>query len=310
VTYVSDTQWGAKLIVSGTIGGVCGIMKNTGDYVDIIGFDMTYAPQGVCALGLLQDGNYGRIMGNRVHDLTGPDGTGVGGIIVDCCVYTKTGNQVIGNVVDNIGPPNGGSNLIHGIYLAGPGNSAVNNIVTRASAACISSYHGATRLIISNNVLTNCGRYGITISADSVDVPGGNDSTTVSNNIVVNNGQFGIQEYCEPHSQGPARVGSNNMYYNNIVYNNPGGHIQHCDGDASNEDSTIVLTSAAFAALFVNYTGDMSGDYHLRAGAVAIDRGTTRCAPGVTTCAPSTAFDGVRRPQGTAWDIGAYEFIP
>lgn len=310
VTYLADERWGARLVVSGTIGGVCGIMKNTGDHVDIIGFDMTYEPAGTCALGLLQDGDSGRVIGNRIHDLTGPDGTGTGAIIVDCCVYTRTGNQVIGNVVDNIGPPNGGSNLIHGIYIAGPGNSAINNIVTRASAACISSYHGATRLIIVNNVLANCGRYGITISADAGAGATGNDSTTVTNNIVVNNGQLGIQEYCEQPEQGPARVGPNNVYYNNIVYNSPGGLIVHCDGDPSNEDSTIAITSTEFAELFVNYTGDVTGDYRLRAGARGIDAGTQRCAPGIVSCAPARDFGSVLRPQGTAWDIGAYEFIP
>ena len=300
VTYVSDTRWGAKLIVSGTVNGVCGIMKNTGDYVAIVGFDMTYGGP-PCASGLLQDGNYGRIIGNRVHDLTGPDGTGVGAIIVDCCKYTLTGNQVIGNVVHNIGPFSGDtslSNNIHGIYLAGPGNSAVNNIVTRAAAACINTWHGAERMVISNNTVANCGRFGIQISADaSVTV---NDFTTVSNNIVVNNGRFGIHEWLP--------TGPNNVYYNNIVYNNPEGNVVIRGGGA--ESGTITLRSNEFAALFVNYTGDMNGDYHLRPGVRGIDEGTTSCAPEVSNCVPLTDFDGLIRLQGTTWDIGAYEFIP
>src|SRR2546426_12682012 len=62
------------------------------------------------------------------------------------------------NVVDNIGPF-GLTNTIHGIYTAGPNSVIENNIVTRASAACIHTYHGSHRDIISNNTVANCGRH-------------------------------------------------------------------------------------------------------------------------------------------------------
>jgi hypothetical protein len=283
VTYISDAKWGAK--ITGT--GSCVIMRNTGDYVDIIGFDMT----GPCPLGLMQDGNYGRIIGNRVHDLPGTGG--VAGILVDCCSYYLTGNQVIGNVVDNIGPF-AGSNTIHGIYVAGPNSIVENNIVTRASAACIHLYHGATHEIVSNNVVANCGVYGIMVSAD-----GGittDDYTTVDNNIVVNVNGRGLYEY-------PV-TGCNNVFHNNIVYNNWANLALIC----GTQTGTITLTSAQFSALFVHYTGDMTGDYHLQSGAVAIDAGTTTCATGVSSCVPLIDFDGVLRPVGTALDIGAYEW--
>src|SRR5437899_2373099 len=229
--------------------------------------------------------------------LSGTDG--YAGILVDCCYYHLTGNQVLGNVVDNVGPF-GGTNEIHGIYVAGPKSVIENNIVTRASAACIHLWHGATNVIISNNVVANCGRYGIAVSADSTITTA--DSTTVANNIVVNVASsggygYGLYEY-------PA-TGYNNVFNHNIVYNNPGANVSLRTGT---ESGTMTLTAAQFASLFVNYTGDMNGDYHLQSGAVAIDAGTTACAAGVTNCVPLTDFDGVARPQGLAYDVGAYEW--
>jgi uncharacterized protein YjdB len=284
ITYISDEKWGAKIY-----GTNSAPIFNDGDYVQIINFDVT----GVGPEGIITNGHYSKVIGNRVHDLPASSG-GAAGILGDCCYYNRTGIEIIGNVVDNIGPL-GGTNLIHGIYLGGPNGVIMNNIVTRGSAACIHLYHGTTRTIIANNVAANCGRYGILISADGAITA--NDYTTVSNNIVVNTPGRGIYEF-------PA-VGSHNVYNNNIVYNNTGGNFVLIDGTQS---GTITLTSAQFSALFVNYTGDMRGDYHLRPGAVAIDAGTTSCAAGVTRCVPLLDFDGLPRPRGAAYDIGAYEY--
>ena len=287
ITYISDVKWGAK--ITGT--GPCEITRNLGDYVDIVNFDMT----GPCSTGLQQDANYGRVIGNRVHDL--PGWGGYAGILVDCCRYIFTGNQVLGNVVDNVGPF-GQTNQIHGIYVAGPNSIIENNIVTRAAAACIHLWHNSTHEIISNNVVANCGGSGIAVSADATITTA--DYVTVDNNIVVMNvasTAYGIYEW-------PA-VGTHNVFNNNIVYNCPGGCMNLISGTQS---GTMTLTAAQFNALFVNYTGDMTGDYHLQSGAVAIDAGTTACAAGVTTCVPGTDFDGVLRSQGRASDIGAYEW--
>src|SRR5207244_11130113 len=96
-------------------------------------------------------------------------------------------------------------------------------------------------------------------------------------------------------------VACHNVYTNNIVYN----HAPNVALICGTESGTLTLTSAQFNALFVNYTGNMSGDYHLRSGAVAIDAGTLSCAAGVTSCVPVLDWDGVARPAGTAVGIGA-----
>src|SRR5437867_1042864 len=172
VSYISDTKWGAKVYGSG-----CDPIWNSGDYVQIINFDVT----GNCSEGIGVNGNYNKVIGNRVHDLPGTGG--YAGILADCCSYSKTGIQIIGNVVDNIAMGTG-SNLIHGIYTGGPSSVIMNNIVTQVSAACITHYHGATRSIVSNNVVANC-KYGIQIAADGAITS--DDYTTVNNNIAVNN---------------------------------------------------------------------------------------------------------------------------
>ena len=122
------------------------------------------------------------------------------------------------------------------------------------------------------------------------------DYTTVDNNIIVNVNGRGIYEF--------PSTGCHNVYNNNVVYNNAPNLELICGTQAG----TLSLTSTQFSALFVNYTGDMTGDYHLRGGAVAIDAGTLSCAAGVTNCVPLLDWDGVARPVGTAYDIGAYEY--
>src|SRR6266513_64160 len=113
---------------------------------------------------------------------------------------TKWGAKVYGSGCDPI--------WNSGDYAAGPSSVIMNNIVTRASAACITHFHGSTRSIVSNNIVANC-KYGIQIAADGAITS--DDYTTVDNNIAVNNGR-GIYEY--------PSAGLHNVYNNNIVYNN------------------------------------------------------------------------------------------
>src|SRR2546425_529693 len=134
LTYISDTKWGAKIY-----GSDCSPITNDGDYVQIINFDVT----GSCNQGITTNGNYSKIIGNRVHDMPGTALTGA--IVGACCDYTITGIQIIGNVVDNIGPW-GQVNQTHGIYVAGPYAVVENNIVTRAASACIRSEEHTSEL--------------------------------------------------------------------------------------------------------------------------------------------------------------------
>src|SRR5207245_9255808 len=130
----------------------------------------------------------GNAIGNRVHDLPGTGG--YAGILGDCCSYDKIGIQVIGNVVDNIGPYPNSSPNIHGIYVAGPHNVVWNNIVTRAAGACIQVWHSTEKNIIANNTVANCAHWGILIGGGSTSA----GYNPVTNNIVVNNGGGGAAD--------------------------------------------------------------------------------------------------------------------
>ena len=62
-------------------------------------------------------------------------------------------------------------------------------------------------------------------------------------------------------------------------------------------------TTSSSAALFVN---PFSADYHLRKGAPAINAGRASLN---SVAAASTDLEGRARPQGPAYDIGAYEYV-
>src|SRR5207244_3333435 len=75
ISYISDVKWGAKVY-----GTDCAPIANDGDYVQIINFDVT----GSCPQGITTNGNYSKVIGNRVHDMPGTSG-GYGGIVAPCC---------------------------------------------------------------------------------------------------------------------------------------------------------------------------------------------------------------------------------
>ena len=140
------SKWGAKIVTSGQSFYSWGI---NGNYVDIVGFDITGDSMG----GIRLNGSNQRALNNLVHDLgfVFCDGNGGAGIVSNN--YTASNNDVIGNVVHDIGNP-GGCNGVHGIYHSIAGENIIqNNIVYRASSYGIHLWHAATNVVISNNTV-------------------------------------------------------------------------------------------------------------------------------------------------------------
>jgi hypothetical protein len=285
ITYISDVKWGAKITLNSTDTPPA-VWYNTGNYVDIQGFNIS-AGSGVYN-GILYEGSSVRIIGNRVHDLGGASCHSGAGINDN--TYTIHDIEIIGNVVDNIGPQSI-CNQIQGIYYSNYKGYIANNIVSNVAGYGIHCWHACNNVIIANNLVFSNRTGGIVIGAG--DAPGGvtTDDSIVSNNIAINNAGYGIREYEYP---GQNTIGTNNRFLNNIVYGNSSDGFSLLNG---NHDQNTMKANAQF----VNYQPDGSGDYHLKPTSPAIDAGTS-------IGAPTDDMDGVPRPQGKGYDIGPYEF--
>jgi hypothetical protein len=276
IRYISDVQ-GAAHIVGGT-GEEAWL--NRGDYVDIMGFDVTGGnPNGIVNLG-----SNVRILGNIVHDILARCDS-IGGSGIDNASYTAHDNDIGGNFVHDVLNSAGCThpNAV-GIYQSDLRGHVYNNISVHNGTQGIQLWHASSGAIVANNTVINNGDDGIVVGAG--DAPGGvtNDNTIVVNNIVVGNTPYGIEEF--------GNTGPNNRYLNNIVFGNASANLKLLTGVAA---GTIVADPQ-----FVNNTADAGGDYHLGAKSPAVDGG-------ISANAPTTDFVGGTRPQGRAVDIGAYE---
>ena len=171
---------------------------NTGNYVDIQGFKFS----GNSQVAIECEASYTRIIGNHVYGnqngscSQGGAGIDVGNYPASGNVGITTGNQIIGNVVNNCGVPGVKSSTQgHGIYISDTGPIVQNNIVYNNSGIGITGWHACTNATISNNLVWGNLDCGIEIGAG--DAPGGVicNNSVVFNNISINNGNFGIQEY-------------------------------------------------------------------------------------------------------------------
>jgi len=157
-----------------------------------------------------------------------------------------------------------------GIYVQGNGgNEIYNNVVVRAGRAVRDGDGDGDGISIHD---------GSNVS----------NSIYVWNNTVVSSRGDGIGWGND--------AGSDNQIRNNIVVASGGVNI---DKDQNVRVSTNLAAQSASTVGFVDPAAD---DYRLGAGSPARDTGGSLTARGVVD-----DFDGVARPQGPAYDIGAFE---
>ncbi len=290
IRFVSDAQWGA--VIRATSVDI--IWTNQGDYVDIEGFDIAGNDAATCH-GIVNYASYDRIVGNHVHNLGFDDVTCVYGAgIVNHNNDGGHDDDVIGNVVHDIGNINNTKQFLHGIYHANLRGHIWNNLVYRCEGWGIHLWHAATQVTIANNTIFNNSYGGILVGDgdDTGPFPPGtvDDYTVVTNNIVYRNGLnsgasgYGIEEY--------GLTGTHNQYLNNLVYQNG-----PTDWNLQNGNAAVGTINAN--PQFVNYQADGSGDYHVQPISPAIGAGSSLGAPAID-------MTGASRPSASP-DLGIYQ---
>ncbi len=206
---------------------------------------------------------------------------------------------------------NGVTDFCHGIYI---------------TSAC--------NLVDGCQVFHNAG-WGIHVYEEGAIEDSAHDNT-VCNNLIYDNAAlgargFGIGLY----------AGNNNVAYNNVLWNNHGAIAidygatntrvcnNTCYGNSAGGNAGICVGAGSSAAILRNNIVVQSGtpisnsgsgtiqehnlltdpgfvdpaghDFHLKSPSAAIDAG-------VAVSGFSVDCSGVPRPQGSAWDIGAYEY--
>lgn len=308
IRYISDQAGAAQI----NAPGASILWYNSGDYIEIVGFEL--AGNSSANFGILSEAAFGQMIGNHIHHIPVTNGcakNSAGGGIFFGYLPSAHDNNAIANRIHDIGPrlPDGlpqssyCRGLANGISYDQPRGKAQNNIIYSVDSYAIATWHQASNLQISHNLLFHNGAR----AADGTAVEGAiyisgetnvgvHDQTTVSNNIIRNNSGKGISEYVS--------VGANNLYVNNILYAN--------GQDFDLNSGSVLSGTISSDPLMVDFRLDGSGDYHLTSASPAIDSGTLNCASATGTgqCTPDNDILGVLRPLGSSLDIGPYEWHP
>ncbi|HKS80448.1 MAG TPA: choice-of-anchor Q domain-containing protein [Candidatus Acidoferrales bacterium] len=301
-------QWGAVLVGNSTGDGSATWTSN-GSYVDIVGFDVTAESSTISpAIGVLNYGKHVRVLGNRVHDFTTPcDGNGGAGI-VDGSQTNGGYSQFNRNFVFNIQPaevngepcwqdgtpPPAGWNP-PAIYLQSPYTSAMDNLTVNTAQGIAMWHDSFGEMIVSNSIRcsNNNGSpapYDHTIGID-VGASGTTNNWTMLANNITDDCAYGINEES-------GTVGTENYY---LVNDNYGSTYPMCRGAMCTGQ---ISGNQTFDPLFVNDTGDTSGNYLLQSTSQAVNGGANY------SYAPFVDFEGGVRPDTSSneWDMGAYEY--
>ena len=201
----------------------------------------------------------------------------------------------------------------YAFYIAGDNNLIENSDMYEVSMAGVHIYSSSGSP--DNNIVRNNRIHDITRSGDTrmwgIIVSG-------NNNILYNNLIYDISfPYAENNAGIFIYTGSGNKVYNNVIYNNTLHGIFIYSSSSNNEvRNNIVYGNKGTSfrdqgkntiqsnnlldidPFFVNVAGK---DFRVQSNSPAIDKGMA--------VSVSTDIVGIARPQGSAYDIGAYEFV-
>ena len=201
---------------------------------------------------------------------------------VYCILQSNTSARtVINNCIFN---SYGGAVIRRGIMIEMNGYAGTNTVIVANSVFC--NFRGAPssaaiRVYSNASATTNLYAYNVTINDSNNGLYVTNNSGVV--NVIAKNV---ITQNCTDGFNGTFATGSD--------YN-----ISDLAGDAPGANSLNSTT--------VNFADAANGDFRLLAGSPGIDQGVDLSAD--PSYPFNTAIDGTIRPQGSAWDIGAFELI-
>lgn len=287
VTWISDTPLQAKLVCPST-SRYAGTWRIQGHDSTVQGFDCSTTSTLSYCIYVWTGGDNVKILKNYVHDVN----------VISDCSYSGDGisiqdlsvqNVLIDdNLVYNVGPaacPNQ-----FGITAKGQNNTVSNNImVGNGSGFEWHSGTDSTGSVVVNNTFVNNKRLGALI-----DTTPPYTAILLENNIFVNNGNNTDNGLCGLDNYGNGSITiTTNLFYGNL----PGAYCIDAGPHPTQDPSGQKYADPQF----VNNTGDNCGNYHLQSSSPAIDAGTSGSAPAID-------FDRTSRPQGSGYDIGAYEY--
>jgi len=197
-------------------------------------------------------------------------------------------------------------NLDHGFYVASSNNTVEGCLIHDNAAFGLQIYNGYGERADNNTIKNNKVFNNSTAGTGS-----GLLASSGSGNLIYNNIVYGHQLYGIDVSFGSP---SNTGVYNNTVYNNGGGIRAGSDSTGAIIKNNIVYQSGSAVSnsgsgttLSNNLTADpkfvnpSAGDFQLQSTSPAIDSGVALPQVGID-------IEGVLRPQGTAFDLGAHEY--
>lgn len=280
ITYISDNKWGAKIVAPGT--GTTAAWHNRGDYVAIIGFDIS----GGGAVGINHSGSGDIANQNHVHHIPAAACDGYGGTGIGFDQYNiKSGGTADANLVHDIGPLGTNCFRVQGVYTSIPNVTISNNVIYKVVGYAVTNGHCSYNVKVLNNTMFNNGgtaEGGAVVMTGNTNCSLASKGNVVANNIVYDN-VIGLHE--EGVSAADVTTYTNNLVFGNKI--NWGSMRMPHSNDVSADPA------------FVSYIKAGGGDYRLKVGSPAIGKGSA------TYGAPNDYLGKVR---GSTVDIGAYEF--
>lgn len=201
--------------------------------------------------------------------------------------------QCDGIVMTTVDPSKGTVELYNNIiYNAGTGpanaeNTGVWNCMTIEGYDPNGSSPGSGVVDVYNNTLYDCGNWTNPPYGESEGSLLWNNAGNASKSLRLRNNIIyasTVSPYCDDLVCGGV-TGSNNIFYGNGAP--PANHNLTDSLDVNPRLTSLSLSSP---------------DFHLQPGSPAI-------GAGVTIAGLATDFDGIPRPQGSAFDIGAYQYV-